>query len=806
MSSKYFKIILRNFLRRPLYPLLNILCLSIGFFTVFNVSSWLQHELSYDDYHENATDIYRLSIEVNNPEMGYHTHFARSWFQWLNEIDDNIAGIDNLARISRRGSIVSLDQKTFKADMFFADPSCFDLFDINYITPPSTLPLSEPYTMILTRSASVKYFGNENPVGRSMEVYCSRCTEKKDYRVVAVIEDPPSNTHFKYEILASYEDPENTGWAYYYLRLNDNVSPDEILENFGSFAANYADENYLETLSPHLQNIRDIHLKSHKDRELEENGNMRNIWLFSLLALSVFFLALFNFMNLQYVGLIKRFQTLKLMKIVGASSKSLTYFQFIEVFLFSFFALLISMILFLLLRPLFTLMIFGEADLFLSPESILFFILTSGILIILTLFTGMYPWILNSLKIFFRNKKIITGGVPAKILYGKNKMFTAKVLVTFQYAATFIILLLMFYSGRQVEFMMQNRLGGKNSEVLVINDLPVQVIDKYEVFKETVLKNPLIYDVTSSFEAPADENMDTMPFEADGASPEIEEKHLYVYPVDDNYFRFYDLDLIAGTDFPEYYGNDSLNENYILNESALRFLGWKAQEVPGKDFSLIFNYGDRNLFNGGKIVGVVEDFQPSSLKNEIKPYVFFQKSFWLFSAQVRYDTARTGEVLDVVKQSWEEIYPGFPFEYTFIEDLYEEVYKNEIRLKNLGKILGIIALVLSCLGLWALTGIIYQQRTKETGIRRVNGARIYQIVWLLTKEVFFMMIIALFAGFPVAWYLLVNWLNNFPYRVELSFISFWVIGLLLIIISLITAGYHAVKTSFQNPVDSLRYE
>ncbi len=183
-----------------------------------------------------------------------------------------------------------------------------------------------------------------------------------------------------------------------------------------------------------------------------------------------------------------------------------------------------------------------------------------------------------------------------------------------------------------------------------------------------------------------------------------------------------------------------------------------------------------------------------------------QKSFWLFSAQVRYDTARTGEVLNVVKQSWEEIYPGFPFEYTFIEDLYQQVYKNEIKLKNLGKFLGIIALLLSCLGLWALTGIIYQQRTKEIGIRRVNGARIYQIVWLLMKEVIYMVLIATLTGFPVAWYLLRNWLNNFPYRVELSIFPFLLIGFFLIIMAIITVSYHAMKTSLQNPVKSLRYE
>lgn len=382
----------------------------------------------------------------------------------------------------------------------------------------------------------------------------------------------------------------------------------------------------------------------------------------------------------------------------------------------------------------------------------------------------------------------------------------ARILVVFQFAATAIILVLMYFTAKQVNFFMEERMGGNDAKIMVVRNLPVQVINKYHVFKNKLLANPLINDVTASFEDPADENMDMMHFETSGVLPEVEEKMLSVYPADDNYFRFYNISFLAGNDFPDYYGVDSLPEHYILNESALAVLGWTPEEAVGKPFKLVFNFQGENLFNGGEIVGVVEDFQPSSMKNEIKPYVYFQKSFWMFSSQVRYDVSRTEEAIEFVKNSWNEIYPGFPFEYTFVEDLYQSVYSNEIRLRNLSVVLAILSVLLAGLGLWALTGVLFQARTKEIGIRRVNGASVIEVFWTLLKEVLFMQIIALFIGLATAWYLVRMWLNNFPYRVDINTGIFFIIAFIILLIALISAGYHAFIIANRNPVESLRYE
>jgi putative ABC transport system permease protein len=769
------------------------------------VADWLRTELSFDKFHKNSENIYRLTVEVNNPKTNYHAHFARSWYEWLKEIDGDIPGIEKLVRLSHfTGGIVQYNDESFKTNLFYTDPSFFNVFSVNFLSASPDQPLAEPNTLILSESAARKYFGDEDPLGKTLEIYWRNYAEKIPYTVIAIVKDFPENSHFHFDILASYQNPENTGWAYYYLLLEQGADPEEIARNFSSFAVNYVDEETLETLTPHLQNLEDIHLRSHKDREIEENGNYRNLWYFSLLGLGVLLLSIFNYVNLQFVGLISRMPSLGIMRILGAGRRSLLLLQTLEVVIISTFSALLSLVLLaVLFQPLNNLLGSGFTGSGVS-RGVGFFLPVFGGLLLISIFAGLYPWIIMNIQDVMRKRSDIDA--TSFQVVSKQKMPMARLLVIIQFAATSIILIMMYFTGRQVNFFMDMRLGGDDAKILVVRNLPVQVINKYQVFKEKLLSNPLIVDVTSSFEDPADENMDMMHFETTGILPDVEEKMLYVYPADDNFFRFYDINFVAGSNFSKYYGNDSAREDYILNESALKLLGWEADEAIDKPFRLIFMTGDKNLFNGGRIVGIVEDFQPSSMKNEIKPYVYFQKSFWLFSSQIRYDESRLVETLDFVMRTWNVIYPGFPFEYTLIEDLYEAVYLNEIRVKNLGIILGILSVILSALGLWALTGVLYESRTKEMGIRRVHGATIFQVLWLLLREVFIMQVLSILLGLASAWYLVKMWLNNFPYRIEVSVCIFLLTALFILLIAFITAGYHAIRAVNRNPVESLRYE
>ncbi len=389
-------------------------------------------------------------------------------------------------------------------------------------------------------------------------------------------------------------------------------------------------------------------------------------------------------------------------------------------------------------------------------------------------------------------------------LISRNRFKILKSLITVQYIFSITLLITVMVVNKQVHFIMNHRLGNNQNNIICVKGLPVQVYNKYEVFRSELMANPDIKDVTSSFEDPSSENLDMMQFETAGL--ESGDKMLYVYPVDDNFFDFYHIELVAGRNFKEFSGNDTIREDYILNECALKYLGWQAEDVIGKPFTLKFELEKNNLFSGGTIVGIVKDFQMSSMKNKIKPYVFYQKSFWLFSAQIKYDSAHLTGVLDQIETTWKRLYPDYPLEYDYVEDLYKEIYKNEIQLKNMSLALGLIAMLLSCLGLWGITGIIYEARTKEIGIRKINGAKIIQIIAWLLKDIIMIVAVALFFAIPVAYYLMDQWLNNFAYRTSLNWWIFMLAGITAFTIAIITVSLQSWKTATRNPVEALRYE
>ncbi len=448
----------------------------------------------------------------------------------------------------------------------------------------------------------------------------------------------------------------------------------------------------------------------------------------------------------------------------------------------------------------------GESSFFLNAGYIPFLLLLIIGILVISSISGIYPyfWLKSKLLILAKNswqwKPLLQSG--KKI--GINKTMTA-----IQYVSSIALISIIMIVTKQINYFMDNRLGKGQEKIICLKNVPVQVIHKYQVLKSQLLSYPVIADVTSSFEEPADEANDYMGFKTTGAEDDIKDKMLAVYPVDDNFFKFYHVKLIAGNNFPPYHGNDSLSENYILNKKALDYLGWNEEETIGRDFSLVLNttYGT-NLFNGGKIIGVVENFQMSSMKDEIKPYVFFQKSFWLGSIQVKYnpELSSIDSTLRSIKKVWDDIYTGFPFEYEFVENMYEEVYNNEIRLQKISSLLAIIAIIMSCLGLWAITGINYQVKTKEVGIRKTNGASSNHILFWFLKDIIIMIVLSSVIAFPIAYYIMQKWLENYANKIDLNWWIFLLAGLVTLIIALFTVIWQSFQIANKNPVEALRYE
>ncbi|MCB8995111.1 MAG: ABC transporter permease [Bacteroidales bacterium] len=799
-------LVIRKILRSPVLALINILCLSAGFVTVLFVSLWIRNELSYDTFHPNYKNIYRLTIKVDDNEAGYHSHFARSYYPWLYEIKDKIPGIDEIARLNfKKNQIIRTStEETFRADIIFSDPGVFNVFHFNFLEGTAATALEKPFSVILSESTARKYFGDGTAVGQNVEIYCDRCEEKKQYSVSAVVSDFPPNSHFHFDMIGGIENPESfSDWAYYYVLLDKGVSPASVLSKFKDFAVGYVGEDYIDNLSPELQPLTDIHLKSAKDREIEINGESRNIWLFIGLSAFVLFVSLFNFINVRQVSLIRSQKDLSVMRIFGASRKALFSFQFIESFILSFLAILIAVLIVSLFLNSFNLLTAKDYKISEIWSSGLFYLLVM-LLFLLSLLAGMYPFIISGIR-----RKI--KAEPGKQDYfrpvvSKGKYRLTRIYIALQFAASIILISIVFVVNQQLDYFMQNRLGNNMGRILCIRNIPVQVLNNYQPFKAELLKNPVIQDVTCSFENPADENMDMMPFETPNVSDDIKNKMLFVYPADDNIFSFYNIRFLAGTGFPPYYGNDTIPETYILNKKACDLLGWKPEDAIDRPFTLVFDYDGKNLFKGGRISGVVKDFQMSSMKNEIKPYVFFQKSFWMESVQIKFDTSQTQQAFNFVKADFEKFFPGFPMQYSYVEDLYYKIYSNEFRLQSLSTLLGILAILLSMTGLWGITGIIYETKTKEIGIRKVNGAGKLNILSWLLKDINGIALVSVLIGIPLSVIIARHWLMSFPLRISLQWWMFVLPAAFIYMVAILTVILQANRVAGMNPVESMRYE
>jgi putative ABC transport system permease protein len=807
MFYSHLKIFIRNIIDKPLYPAISTIVLSIGIGCVLLTSVWIRSELSYDSSFKNAGRIYRLTIEKNDPETGYHTHIARSWFEWLKNIKSDIPGISDFGRFIGRGeSTIKIDSSVFNSKILKAGDDFIRMFSIKFIEGDPGNALKEPNTAIISKSAARKYFGSKNAVGAIVQEYLQNSQNRKEYKITAIASDLPLNSHFHFDIIMSVDesDLKNFTWAYNYLLLDENTEPSQIIDKFGQFARKYTNEEEAKTLTPHLQKLTDIHLESSKDRELEENGNKKTLYLLGSLALFVFFVSTLNFLNLQYVVFLRKQKALSVLNYAGAGFADHMAGQFLESFIYSSVAAFTGVFVFESVQKYFNMLMGKSPDAGKELVFSTFAVLIPAIIIIVSL-AGLYPLLLAEAreKIAAATSKHNSRYDTSLTIKGKRHN-VLKILITVQYTFSIILLIIIIVVNMQVGLIMDHRLGSHQDNIICIKNLPVQVHNNYQLFRSELLTNPFIKDVTCSFEDPSSENLDMIGM--DTRDIELKDKMLYVYPADDNFFDFYKLNLVAGRNFKKFNGNDSIREDYILNESAVRYLGWKPDEAIGKPFRLKLDFDNKNLFNGGTIVGIVKDFQMSSMKNSIKPYVFFQKSFWLFSAQVKYDSVNLPAAMEQIEKTWKKLYHDYPLEYVPVVDLYNKIYKNELQLKILSSALGIIALVISSLGLWGITGTIYESKTKEIGIRKINGARIIQIISWMVKDILIIITFALAVAIPVSLYLMRQWLNNFAYKTPLGWWIFITAGIIVFLIAILTVSLQSWRAAARNPVESLRYE
>lgn len=794
----YLKSIFRKIISKPLYPVITTIGLTTGFVSMVMVTVWIGDEFSYDAFQKNSDRVYRLTVMERKPN-GFHWDFARNAIGWLQNIKKEIPGIESMVMISRwEAGCVKSENNVWNEEVFFADSSLTDVFTFTFLQGNPKTSLNKPWQVIISESMAQKLFGNQEAIGKTIYLYCSNCTDKKPYQVTGVFKDIPVNSHVHFNIVASREKPvDDDTWCYNYLLLQKNTSPNDILKKFKSFAGKYSKPEDLPMYTPHLQKITDIHLNSSKDRELEENGSVQQIYLVLGLAIFVLFITLFNFFTIRYVNLVKEFKSSQVLRFSGANTRNMYMYHALEALLYGMVSAFIAFFVVKITYPEFNQLI-GKHELAGSDVLLQTSWICLLILVLIAVVAGLFPYWAFRISQALKAKRANRGTLSfSRYASSGSRSRVLKTLLGMQYISTFVLIICVIVINDQLLLFSSYQLGSRQ-KTLCIRDIPCQVVNKYQLFKEELLRNPLITDVTSSMEDPGYEIEDMMWFEpTDGTPPKL----IYVCPVDDNFFSFYNLDLKAGRSFPKFTGNDSIAETYVLNEKASKLLGFKNY-ADAIDKSLRRNRDKTS----GRIIGVVSNFQPSSVKKEIKPYVFFQKSFWLFSVQVKYDTARQARSLSAIKNIWNKFYPDYPMKYTYVDDLYKSIYKSEFQLRNIGTVLCLLAIMLSALGLFGITGIVYEARTKEIGIRKVNGARFIQIAGWLLKDIFGIVAIALIVAAPMAWYLMHAWLRSYVYKVTITGWIFILAGIIISAIALLTVSWQTWRAASRNPVESLRYE
>jgi putative ABC transport system permease protein len=806
MFLNYFKTAWRNLVKNKVFSFINIAGLSIGISVCFIILLFVQNELSFDRFNKNADRIVRVVFQANINggkinESNVMPPVARAMKNDYPEVED-------ATRLRNAGNAkITYKEKTFKDDqMAFVDPNFFRIFTLPLIEGDAKTALQQPNTMVITKAIAKKYFGNEDPLGKTLVFPDNK---NASFKVTGVIDKVPANSHFHFDLFASMtglDEAKSDSWmqsnfftylllkpGYDYKKLEaklpamvEKYMGPQIQKEMGISLAQFRTKG--NQLGFTLQPLTSIHLYSHSNYELDAPGNPMYVYIFGAIAIFMLLIACINFINLSTASASKRAKEVGVRKVIG-SAKSQLIFQFLtESALLVFIALLISIVLIQLALPEFN-NISGKNLSFDFNLKIISALIALGLFV--SIIAGIYPaFFLSSFK-------------PIAVLKGKlmdnNKSFGLRSsLVVFQFFISVGLIIGTIVVWQQMTFIQNKNLGYNKEQVLTIPNS--YVLGKNEqVYKQELLNDPRIINATVSSYKPAGPssggNALAYPEGHDNQIMKTEEYH-----VDEQYIPTLGMNMAAGRNFSKEFATDSTG--MIINETAAKAFGWTTSTAVGKTIIRENSFKGTNV--PFQVIGVVKDFNFQSLHNPVSPLlmVLDPDNGLIFKVK----TADIKGLLASMKKQWDKFNTGEPFTYNFMDDLYNKTYSAE---QNTGTILNIFALLtilVACLGLFGLATYTAEKRTKEIGIRKVLGASVTQVTRMLSKEFLKLVFIACIIAFPLSYWAMNKWLQSFAYRINISWWMFVVAGVAALLIALLTVSFQAIKAAIANPVESLRSE
>ncbi len=798
MIGKHLLITLRSLKKNLLYAVLVITGLAMGITTFLSTIQWSAWHLTFDRSYPEKEVIYRLTFEEKNE--GFYRHTARILHgNALNKIifSDMLSGIALSGRLApfRKGAFI-IGEKTFYEEHTYAcDPTFLEIFEPEVIIGEREGLLTAPFTVILTESAASKFFGTEDPVGRSFQLMHQFDSKPSTYAVAAVIRDFPENSHLNISVLTAFEDPVEYTWtAWAYVKLKPSADPEETEQNIKAFLQENLDAPTASSIQPHLQPVTDIHLRSHKAREIQPNVRFRTVLILAITGMLVFLLAWFNYTLLSFSQNQLHIQRLVIQWQMGAG-KNTFFRQFLLDNLFiGFIAFLGGILLTFLLSS--SIQKLGGISINRDPDILLFSIL---LLLLLITASASLTALFSTGRLYrhLQHKYLSTKIGSPPDTTGRNLFIRAVIILEF--VITFVLIANLIMISRQTQFAMESQLGAQQKEAIHLHSLMRQVVDDFELFKERMMESPHVAMVTGSMEEPTGQTMDANTFEIDGSDEG--DKQLFLFPVDQDFTRFYDLEIVHGADLPMEYNPSDSAEFFLLNETAAKMLTDRPESLVGSELTLHFNY--QGFIWPGPVTGIVKDFHLSGLDYEISPMVIFPKYTWLYCFSIL-PAGEPGPAIDHLEKIWGELFPSYPLEYYYSSTLIKKLYESELVQIRILSVFFLLSVIIAGMGLFALSGLFMQKRVKAAALRKINGARMYRIIM---PELLYYLWLALFSSalaVPASFFLIERWLRNFKYRTDLPIWIFPLCALVLIFFSWIAVLYHSIRLARTNPVEFIK--
>ncbi|MEM8933356.1 MAG: ABC transporter permease, partial [Acidobacteriota bacterium] len=781
---------------------INIFGLAVGIACCTLIMLYIRDELSFDDFYPDADRIYRVATTITLPEQPVK-HMAVSPPTLAPAIAADIPEIVASTRLLAYfeaaipgRAAVSRDQSEFYDRFFWADPDFLDVFGHEVVAGNPETFFTEPYTVVITHETARRYFGEEDAIDQILTI--DNGYNEAEHRVVGVLADPPGNVHFGFDVLASINSLENLTdervmldewWdsdCYTYIKLAEGSDVDAVEAKFWDVIAKAVTERGAEILGAYTIPLTDVHLHSQLQNEIEPNSDITYVYIFGVVALVILLVACINFMNLSTARSANRAREVGLRKVMGAHRGEIIVQFFGESMLIAFLALAVSLIFVWIGLPPFNDFVGKDLSLVDDPTAWLAML---GITVFAGLVAGSYPALFLS---SFRPIQVLAGALAS----GARGGLFRRVLVISQFAFSVMLIIGTAIIWDQLSYMRNASLGVDMDNVLVLPVRDSTIKDRYLTIKERIEQVPNVEGTAFSAlmmgkEAP---DLGTL-------GPNQDEwKLLGSLIVDQDWADFYDLEVLHGRNFRKENGEADMNA-FVLTETGARELGY---DPPEEAIGAFLKWGGH--WREGNVIGVVKDFHYQPLRFRIKPVILVLRPIAYHFMAVRLGDGDLDETLNGLRSTWKEVFPGRPFQYSFLRDEFDRMYEAEDRLGRAIALFSMVAVFLGCLGLLGLASYTAEQRTQEIGIRKALGASTPGVVVLLSKEFGRLIVVAVLIAWPVIFLVMRRWLEDFAYRTELNIGYFVLGGLLAFAIAAVTVSFQAMRAAMTNPATALRYE